>query len=75
MFKSICITLCRVFITQQKIIKLLIAQTYLCDIYAILIASAAESIFYFVYVCACVFVCFYYIFDDLQTTPLSEIPY
>ena len=78
MFKSFAVTVCRVFITQQKIITPLNAETYLCDICVFLTAPATGSLFCFmgIYacVCVCVCVCFYYIFDALQTTPLFEIP-
>ena len=80
MFKSFAITLCRVFITQQKISTPLSAKRYLCDICAFLnILCNWES--FRICVCVrvvfqCVFVCvyFYCIFDALQTTSLSKIP-
>ena len=78
MFKDIAITLCREFVTQQNISAPLSAQTYLCNICAFLTNSATGSLFCFVCVRGsvwwwCVCMCFHYIFDALQATPLSEI--
>ena len=76
MFKSFTITLCRVFITQQKKSTPLSAKRYLCDICAFLnILCNLES--FRIGVCVrVVFECvyFYCIFDALQTTPLSKTP-
>ena len=80
MLKRIAITLCRVFITQQKISTSLSAQTYLCDI-CVFFNSFFNWESFLLCVCMCVFVvcvcvcvCFYFVSDALQTTPLHEIP-
>ena len=53
MLKSFAITLCRVFITQQKISTPLSAKIYLCDIYVFL-NSLCNWESFLLWVCACV---------------------
>ena len=83
MFKSYAITLCRVFITQQKISRPLSAKRYLCDICATFsgfvqetadFVTFTEEILIVVSVCVCVCVSIVFcIFNALQPTPLSVI--
>ena len=76
-------TLCRVFITQQKISRPLSAKRYLCDICATFsgfvqetadFVTFTEEILIVVSVCVCVCVSIVFcIFNALQPTPLSVI--
>ena len=77
MFKSY--TICRVFITQQKISTPFSAKRYLCVIRAFLSSLWNwESFRFRVSACVwCVCVCVSVVFcicDAFQTSPLSEIP-
>ena len=79
MFKTYAITLCRVYITQEKIRTPLSAKRYLCDICAFLNSLCNWDSFQFCMFacvwCVCVYVSIVFcIFDALQPPPLSEIP-
>ena len=79
---TFAITLCRAFITLQKIST---PKTFMCHMHFFkqLVQLGVFSVLcvraYDVCMCVCVCVCVcvsivFCIFDDLQTTPLSEIP-